>query len=276
MDDLPPLTLLLGPQTMVSLALNTLVREHRFAFGGKGMTVMPSRIASSLIRRCLDARPLKERQADLAAELPRKPAFLSAINFFGPPEAGLAKRELFPDAEAGLAGLAELAPGARIILAVDPLPEFFLAAGSDGLENRVRRTPWEDLYELGWADLVREVVEMLPESPVLVLTGRGAGAATGDVLARLFGNGVAALPETQPFMRQMIDRTGHAVLARMLERGPPDKAMLAEVFTSFVRTPTREDIAERLGIDKVTRALLDQRFAEDIEFIRAIPGVEVV
>lgn len=276
MKDLPPLTLLLGPQTIASLALNAIAREFRQAFADKGMTVMPSRVASSLIRRGLDDRPLAERQADLAADLPRKPALLSAVNFFGPPEAGLVKREIFPDAEVKLAGLAELAPRARIVLAIDPLPEFFLAAGSEALEGRVRRTTWEDLYELGWADLLREVIEMLPESPILVLTSKGLGSASGAVLARLFGDAAAALPDTQPFMRHLVTETGHAVLTRTLDRGAPDAAMLAELHASFAQRPTREDIAERLGIDKVTRALLDQRFSEDLVALRAMPGVEVI
>lgn len=276
MDGLPTLTLLLGPQTIVSLALNALAREYRHAFVEKGMTVMPSRVASPLIRRCLDDRPLAERQADLAADLPRKPALLSAVNFFGPPEAGLVKREIFPDAEVKLAGLAELAPRARVVLAVDPLHEFFLAAGSEALEGRVRRTSWEDLYELSWADLVREVIEMLPDSPILVLTGKGTGGASGEVLTRLFGDAASALPETQPFIRHLVTETGQAVLGRMCERGGPDPAMLAELHTSFAQRPTREDIAERLGIEKVTRTLLDQRFDEDLAALRAMPAVEVI
>ena len=61
MEPVPPLTLLLGPQTTVSLALNDVAREFRHAFPGAGMTVVPSRIASPLIRRCLDDRPLAGR-----------------------------------------------------------------------------------------------------------------------------------------------------------------------------------------------------------------------
>ena len=79
------------------------------------------------------------------------------------------------------------------MLAIDPLPEFFLAAGSEGLEARVRNTGWEYLYEISWAELVREVAAMLPGSPILVLTGKGTGAATEAVQARLFGTAAGVL-----------------------------------------------------------------------------------
>jgi hypothetical protein len=275
MDAPPPLTLLLGPQTAVSLALNSIAREHRATLAQAGMTALPSRAASPLIRRCLDDRPLAERRADLAAELPRRPAFLAAVNFFGPPEAGLSNRELFPDAEMALAGLSELAPGARILLAVDPLPRLFLAARSEALETRVRRTPWEDLYEIGWADLVREVVEAMPGSSVMVLTGQGTGAASGDVMERVFGEAAAKLPP-HALLTPLITETGRAVLTRLVGQETPDAARLAEVYASFADLPDKADIRDRLGIDKVTRILLDQRFEEDRAAIAALPGVEVI
>lgn len=276
MTALPPLTLFLGPQTAASLALNDIFRDFRLQFAAAGTLVLPSRLASPLIRRCLDDRPLAERRADLHAELPKRPALVSAVNFFGPPEAGLMRRELFPDAEVALAGLAELTTEARIVLAVDPLPAFFLAAGSEGLETRVRRTPWEDLYETGWADLVREVTLMLPGQEVIVLTGRGTGRATEDVLRRLLGPAVSALPTPHALLRRLISETGRAVLARMAEHELPEASRLAELHDSFAEPPSPEDIRDRLGIDKVTHVLLDQRFEEDLREMRAMDGVEVI
>lgn len=275
MDAPSPLTLMLGPQTAVSLALNAIAREHRAVLSQAGMTALPSRAASPLLRRCLDDRPLAERRADLAAELNRRPAFLSAVNFFGPPEAGLSKRELYPDAEVALAGLSDLAPGARIVLAVDPLPVLFLAARSEALEARVRRTPWEELYEIGWADLVQEVVAAMPGSPVLVLSGMGTGAASDRVLEMIFGMAAAKLP-AQALLSPLITETGRAVLARLSAQGTPDAGRLAEIHASFADLPGKEDIRERLWIDKVTRILLDQRFEEDLEAIAKLPGVEVI
>ena len=55
MTDLPKLTILLGPQTRMAFALNAHIRENRPYLTGKGMTVLPSRLASPLVRRALDA-----------------------------------------------------------------------------------------------------------------------------------------------------------------------------------------------------------------------------
>jgi hypothetical protein len=194
---------------------------------------------------------------------------------FGPPQAGLARGELFPDAEVSLAGLGPVAKGARIVLAIDPLPAFFLAASSDPLEERVRRTPWEVLYELSWFDLLHEFVHLLPDTELIVTSTDAVGKAPKAMLTRLLGPAVEGLPEPHNLLRHLVSETGRAVLARVTRRGAPEPATLADLYNSFALRPTARDVRERLGIDKVTEVLLRQRFDEDMARIAALDRVEV-
>ncbi len=276
MPDLPEVTLILGPQTGVSLALNVHLRENRNGLRSHGITVMPSRFASPLMRRVVDQRPEAERLAEFKAKAMPRPVILSAVELLGRPQAGLAKGELFPDAELALAGMATIIRDARVVFAIDPLPSFFLAAGSDLLEERVRTTPWEVLYELNWYEMLTELVDLLPDATFLVLTGRGVAKEPQQTLARLLGDDLTDLPAPYSMLRQLISETGHAVLDRMLERGPPDAEMLADLCKSFSLTPAKEDIRDRLGLDKVTNILLEQRFEEDLEQIATLPRVELI
>lgn len=275
MASLPVLTILLGPQTRVSLALNAHLRENRQHLHDQGMIALPSRLASPMVRRALDDRPLEERLAEFTAATAAGPAILSAINMFGPPQAGLAKGELFPDAELTLAGLDPIIGPARIVLAIDALPEFFLAAQSDALEDRVRKTPWEVLFELSWYDLVNELVALLPTAQFLILAGPTVGAALPRLEEALLGAAAGTLPSPYTLLRHLISETGSAVLDRMLERGAPDADTLADLFQSFAMTAPLSEQKERLGLDKVTSILLDQRFEEDLGRIAALPRVEI-
>ncbi|MEM7632069.1 MAG: hypothetical protein AAF227_08645, partial [Pseudomonadota bacterium] len=169
MTELPDVTILLGPQTRVAYAVNAFLRENRTFLASKGIKVLPSRLASPIVRRAVDERPMEARRAEFADAVADGPTVLAAIHTFGPPQAGLVKGELFPDAEVSVAGLKPIAGKSRFILAIDPLPEFFIAAASDPLEERVRRTPWEMLYELSWHELLSELVELLPDASFLVL-----------------------------------------------------------------------------------------------------------
>lgn len=275
MTDLPPLTVLLGPQTRVALALNAHLRENRQFLSSKGITALPSRLASPILRRAVDERAEDERLEEFSERTTPRPALLSAINMFGPPEAGLSKGELFPDAELKFAGLAPLLGAARIVISIDTLPAFFLAAQSEPLEERVRRTAWEVLYELSWSELVSELVDFLPDADFMIVTGAIPGKDLARLAEELMGPHSADLPSPLTFLRHLISETGHAVLARILERGAPDAATIADLYKSFALRPTPADLRDRLGIDKLTGILLDQRFEEDIEKIAALPRVTV-
>ena len=276
MPNLPQLTIILGPQTRAAFALNALIRENRQHLAGKGISAIPSRLASPILRRAVDDRPEAERFAELDESTKPRPAILAAINTFGPPQAGMMRNELFPDAEVKLAGLGKVTKGARIILAIDPLPAFFLAAESTVLEERVRQTPWEVLFEVSWFDLVREIVEVLPDADFLVLSSQGVGRDPPALIEHIFGDTAKDLPNPHVLLHQLISETGHAVLDRILARGTPDGATLSDLYKSFAILPTPHDVKERLGIDRVTGILLQQRFEEDLEQIRALPRVEVM
>lgn len=275
MSDLPELTLILGPHTVTSLALNAHIRENRAYFSSIGITALASRAASPILRRASDARPDSERIADFEEATKNRPAILSAVNFFGPPQAALLNQEMFPDAETKLAGLGGVIRKARIIVAADSLAPFFMTANNDLLEARVRNAGWEALYELSWADLVREVSEAIPEADILVVTARGAGRVADSFLDRIFGEEARQAPARYAFFRHLITETGHAVLDRLLTSNAPSEDMLAEIYASFSVRPSAEDVAERLGIDKTTRILLDQRFEEDLAEIGDFPRTEV-
>lgn len=276
MASLPQLTFILGPQTRVALALNALIRENRQHLASRGVTVVPSRRASPMLRRAIDDRPEAERLAELDEGTKPRPAILSAINMFGPPHAGMMRNELFPDAEVKLSGLAKVANGARVVLAIDPLPAFFLAAENTALEERVLQTPWEVLYEVSWFDLVREIVEVLPDADFLVLSGKGVGRNPSGLVDRILGDAAKDIPKPHTLLRNLISETGHAVLDRMLTRGAPEPATLADLYQSFALLPSTSEVQERLGIDRVTSVLLQQRFDEDIEKIASLPKVEVI
>lgn len=273
MSTLPPVTCLLGPQTQLSLALNTLIRQHRAGFAKAGLSVVPSRIATPLLRKALDDRDRSERVAEFEQATRTRPVFLSAVNFFGPPQAGLHQREMFPGVEAIVANLSDLGDAPRIVMAADRLPAFFLASGSEPLERKVTATAWETLYELSWADLAQEIRVALPNSELLVMAPDTA-ARSGVVLDRLFGATARVLPSPLALLEAVISDTGRAVLEQ--QKAPPQAGVLEELFASFTTTPTMTEVKDRLGLDKVTQDLLDQRFNEDLAAIAAMPKTEVL
>ena len=133
------LTLIIGPQTSLALDLNAIIRTRRSDLAAAGVRALPSRVASPFLRRCLDAyQPLEDRRTEFLGET-YGTTVLSAVNFLGPPQAGLHRREMFPDAEGALRGLVEIAEGAKIVLIPDTLSQFFLAAGSEPLEAPLPR-----------------------------------------------------------------------------------------------------------------------------------------
>ena len=106
-----------------------------------------------------------------------------------------------------------------------------------------------------------------------------ARAGASDVAAlsrRLLGDESERVPQPYILLRHLISETGHAVLDRMVERGTPDAETLTDLYQSFAVRPTLLDLRDRLGIDKTTAILLEQRFEEDLENIAKLPRVEVL
>lgn len=271
------LTLILGPQTAGALHLNTFVRQAGGVLAKHGVRALPTRVASPLLRRCIDTdRPYRDRKAEFDREVDPRPAVLSALNMFGPPESALARGEFFPHAEPVLGPIGKIAGHCQVVLMVDTLPRLFLAPGLERLEARVRATGWEVLYELGWADLARAITDRMKAAHLLVLTPRGMALRSPEVLERLFGPDITTITDPNWLFRQAVSETGHAVLDRLLQTETPDAATLKDLYASFAVHPSPEDIDRRLGIEKITSDLLDQRFQEDMDAIAALPRTEVI
>ena len=270
------LTLLLGPQTRLALALNSLVRQQRAALMEGGLRALPARLAQPLVRRHLEpSDPLEIRREAFSEDIEGR-TFLSAVSFLGPPPLSLGERELMPEAEHWLAALGELSPRSHIILTIDSLPSFFMAAGSAPLERRVRATPWEVLYELSWSDLIDEILIALPDCKLSVLTPSLAIVRSPETLQLLFSDAAENLPDPYVLLRAMISETGHAVLDRILAQGKPTVTTLEELHDAFIEKASVEDITTRLGMDKLTQTLLNQRFEEDLDAIGRMSGIEVL
>ena len=270
-------TLIVGPQTRGAIALNAYARLHGAALAKQGVKALPLRAASPVLWRVTNpARPLDDRKADFEAEIARETTTLCGLNFFGAPEAALKNGTLFPDHEVALSPLGQVAGEAQVVLLVDALPRFFLAPNAQRLETRVKGTGWETLYDLGWVDLARAITDALPRADLLVLTPEGMALHSEDLLQRFFG-GTGDLPGDRFWLlRQAMTETGQAVLDRMRKDGAPDDTTRAELYASFAAHPTLDEINERLGIEKITVTLLEQRLEEDLKAIADLPRTEVL
>ncbi|MBT8417192.1 MAG: hypothetical protein KJO42_07100 [Silicimonas sp.] len=273
----PSLTLFIGPQSSHGLALNLVVRDNRPGMVKAGLAAMPTRLASPALRSIADPnRTLDERRATFAGFSDEAPAFFAALNFLGAPHKGFRQAELYPDAEVQLGLLAEVAGEARfrVVLSLDDLPNLFLATGSDVLEDRVRATPWEQLYAVSWAELVAGVLDCLPGAEVLVLTHAGVALGGATLVARLFGPAAGVL-NGRDLLQAGLNLTGQAVLDRM-GAATPDAAAARELYRSFADRADAAVCRERLGMDRLTRKLMLQRFDEDMGAIAAMDRVEVI
>lgn len=273
----PSLTLFIGPASGHGLAVNQLVRDARPALVAAGLAAYPARLASPALRPIADPnRTLNERREAFADLSRGAPAFYAALDFLGAPRDGFRQSELFPDAEVHLGGLAEAAGPAplRIVLAIDSLPDLFIATGSEAQDRRVRAAPWEQLYAVSWAELVAGMLECLPGAEVLVLTHRGAALGGAELMARLFGPGAEVL-RAEGLLRACIGVTGQAVLDRM-GGAMPDAAAADELYGAFALRADEAQCRERLGLDRLTRKLLMQRYDEDLAAIRAMDRTEVI
>ena len=140
----------------------------------------------------------------------------------------------------------------------------------------MRATGWEVLYELSWAPLARSIVEKMKAAHLLVLTPEGMALRSPEVMDKLFGSEVMEPDHRNWLFRQSINETGLAVLDRLLETSDPDAETLRELYASFAILPNTQDVESRLGIEKITASLLDQRFREDLDAIAGLPRTEVI
>lgn len=192
----------------------------------------------------VDARPLRAvRSFAPTGEPPLgRRAFLSAMREMGHGTGLFDGEVLLPRAEEKLGPLlAQLDDEAALVLAIAPLDEVFLVDGSPALAEVVRRTPWERLYALSWVDIVEAVRGVAARRPLIVLTPGGLAARWAQLGARFFGNPNVELAPERP------DR--EVALARL---------------------------RDEFGLEQVTVELLQDRFAEDVEWISDLPRVELV
>ena len=273
----PDLTLFIGPQSRHGLAVNLAVRDNRPAMIRAGLDAYPTRMASPALRSLADPdKTLAERRAAFDALTENGPAFYAALNFLGALHREFRRSELFPEAESQLGGLAEVANDRafRLVVAPDLLPDLFLAGSVSGLEERVRKTAWEQLYEISWADLIAGVRSALPGADITVLTHSGVALGDEPLARHLFGP-AAAIVDDALFLRECLNDTGKAVLARM-GGGSPPADVARDLYRSFADRVDAALCLERLGLDRLTRKLLMQRHDEDIERIRSLDRVEVM
>jgi len=275
------ITLLVGPQTRLARALNDAVRTRRKAIAVAGVMAVPNRIATRALRAATaENQSDKDRRASLASALPLddgRPVFLSAINFLGPPTAAFRRQELFPNAERIInshgSPLAKMI--SRVVVTVEPLHHFLLSLSSPTLHHRVSASPWEALYELSWSELVSELCEAFPSCRVWVVTPDAAFVGAQTILAEMFGAAATAIDPTI-LQRCHLTPDGQAALEKAALGGNPSAEKLEGLFSAYRDAPDPAELETRVGIDKLTSTLLDQRFLEDLREIEALPRVRLL
>jgi len=274
-------TLLVGPQTRLARSLNDAVRARRTAIAAAGVTAIPNRIAMRALRAAaVEMISDDERRTSLATSFnlrDGRPVFLSAINLLGSPTAAYRRHELFPNAERMLADQSPVLSTmvSRVVVTIEPLHHFLLSLRSPTLHRRVADSSWEALYDLGWSDLVSKLSEAFPSSRVLVATPDAAFVGARAALSELFG---AAGAKIDPglLQRPLLTPTGQAALAKIRETQEPAPDILEGLFAAFRDTPDPAELEARMGIDKLTSTLLDQRFHEDLHEIERLPNVRLL
>lgn len=275
--NVPDLTFLIGPHTRLALAVNASVRRARGALAAKGVTALPSRAASPLARNVAlgEDTPDQRRAAFEAGIGTGRPVVLAALNFLGAPSAAIAKRELFPDMAAlclGVSKAFETTP--RLVLAVEPLDQFFASAGSAPLASRVSATPWEALYEISWADLAGDIIAAIPGVDLAVMTPETALCRPQQLAEALFG-AAADVVEAESWRAAHLSPEGQAALAGM-DLTQTSESVLLDLGARLGSGPDDAEVNARFGIDRLTRTLLAQRFEEDLAAISDLPGVRML
>ncbi len=276
---IPDLTILVGPYTRLTLAINAAVRSYGAAMNSAGLVALPTRIASPLSRAlALGPGSGEERLATFQAAIPaiaEKPVFLSALNFLGAPASAISARDLFPGAAELLSGLGSTVTSPpRMVVGVEPLHCFFATAGSDALAAQVAKTSWETLYEISWADLVEEIRQCVPEAEIAVITPESGMLRPQFLSHELFGPAAQLIP-TRAFQDAHLTTEGQAALSQIT----PEQAtepVLRELYEKLGNVPGRDALKTRFGIDGLTATLLTQRFEEDIESLAEMEGVRLL
>ncbi len=273
-------TLLVGPQTRLARALNNVVRTRRAAIAAAGVMAVPNRIATRTLRAVTAGDVTDdERRALLASALSLddgRPVFLSAINLLGAPTAAYRQQELFPNAERMITDRATSLSKmiSRVVVTVEPLHHFLLSLSSPTLHNRVATAPWEALYEISWSDLIAEICEAFPSSRVWVVTPEAAFVGAEMMLSEMLGAAATAIDPTI-LQRCHLTSEGKAALEKALASGKPRAEKLEGIIAAHRDTPDPGELETRMGIDKLTSTLLDQRFLEDLREIEALPRVRL-
>jgi len=271
------LTLLFGPQSKGAMTLNDYVRRFTRPLAQHGMRAVPTRFASPLLRRCQNSElPIEDRKAEFDKATAQQPVFLAGVNVFGPAEAMLGEREFLPDVMPGIRQLGEIVGVCQVVMVIDPLPHLFSAPVTQRLAARVRPIGWEALFEMGWVEVFSAISDAMPKADILVLTSKGMAVRTEEVLIRLFGNHGPPVEDPYWLLRQAVSDTGHAVLDRFLQDGSMTPETINDFYSSFAVKPDPKDIEARLGIEKITTTLMEQRFEEDLAAIEKLPRTEII
>ena len=274
-------TLLVGPQTRLAIALNDAIRTHRAAIASAGVKAFPNRIATRALRAAtVDDLTDDERREILVSTLllnDDRPVFLSAINLLGAPTAAYRRQELFPSAERKITG-----PGSpiskiveRVVLTIEPLHHFLMSLKTPTLHERVAAAPWEALYELSWSDLVAEISEAFPTSQLMIVTPDAAFVGAKAMLSELLGAASIAV-DPKHLQRPHLTPDGQVAFDRICATQEPDAEKLERLFTACRTVPDQAELESQLGIDKLTSTLLDQRYREDLDLIEAMPRVRLL
>ena len=273
----PDLTILIGPSTRLALAVNASIRARHAALGERGVTALPHRVASPLVRTlAVGEEPPDARRATFLAALKGRPrSVLPALTFLGAPRAAIARRELFPDMAAHCLGLSKVfeAPP-HLVLAVEPLDQFFASVGSEALARRVSATPWETLYEIAWADLAADILAAMPGVALSIVSPETALCRPEALARTLFGD-AAEVIDAEAWRAAHLAPEGQAALAQM-DLGQTSEATLLDLGRALGNGPDNAEVAEKFGIDGLTRTLLAQRFEEDLAAMSDLPGVRML
>ena len=245
-----PNTLFVGPPTRLGHAVNDFVRLNTTQLRETGIFAVSNKTAIHALRSAIGENPDgAEIDAVLTAAVGRQ-LFLSGLFALGRPATVLRDGAFFPEAERMLNGIAGALEGRieRVVVAIEPVHHLLLSVGRDEVVLQTARTRWEALYEASWVELVDVIARHFQGRDLVVLTPLATRDGTAPVLHHLFGEAGF----------EMASESSGATLA---EEGRQKYKYI--------------ELMDKIGLDRVTCDLLDQRFDEDLKEIVRRPGVRV-